>query len=90
MPVNVNVSGWKIPERLSLADSYFQKPRKIDLFIGAKTFFELIFAVQIKQSANYTFFQKGLAGQIVSGRYTPSREKTFAVNLSCQAESYIR
>ncbi|XP_064537750.1 uncharacterized protein LOC135427928 [Drosophila montana] len=59
------------------------------MLIGAETSFELLSVGQIKPGPNCPILKKTLVGWIVSGRYTPlSHEKTHAVNLSCQEESY--
>ncbi|XP_064541552.1 uncharacterized protein LOC135430712 [Drosophila montana] len=84
----VNVRASKIFENLmnQLADPYFHKLQKIDMLIGADTFFEILSAIQIKEGP---IVQNTLVGWIASGRYTPKcREKTHAVNLSWQEESY--
>ncbi|XP_051864115.1 uncharacterized protein LOC127566213 [Drosophila albomicans] len=85
----VNVSGWKIPDNIQLADPYFFKPQKIDLLIGAETFFDLLSVGQIKQGPECPILQKTNLGWIVSGRYTPGEKshQKMTVTLSYQEES---
>ncbi|KAH8338213.1 hypothetical protein KR067_007314, partial [Drosophila pandora] len=39
---SVNVKDWTLPKNLPLADPYFYKPQRIDMLIGAESFFELL------------------------------------------------
>ncbi|XP_037930540.1 uncharacterized protein LOC119665370, partial [Teleopsis dalmanni] len=63
------MSNWNVPSNLSLADPHFHKPQKIDLLLGAESFFELLSIGQIKQGTNLPILQKTLLGWIVSGKY---------------------
>ncbi|XP_037957049.1 uncharacterized protein LOC119686867 [Teleopsis dalmanni] len=65
----VSMSNWNVPSNLSLADPHFHKPQKIDLLLGAESFFELLSIGQIKQGTNLPILQKTLLGWIVSGKY---------------------
>ncbi|XP_037944366.1 uncharacterized protein LOC119677169 [Teleopsis dalmanni] len=65
----VPMSNWNVPSNLSLADPHFHKPQKIDLLLGAESFFELLSIGQIKQGTNFPTLQKTLLGWIVSGRF---------------------
>lgn len=62
-----SISEFEIPEGLSLADSRFNQPERIDLLLGAGIFWELICAGQIQLGANKPSLQKTKLGWIVSG-----------------------
>ncbi|KAH8344540.1 hypothetical protein KR059_000207, partial [Drosophila kikkawai] len=66
----VNYAQWKIPANIELADPRFHKPAKVDLLIGAESFFELLSVGQIKLGSDHPSLQKTLLGWIVSGKYT--------------------
>ncbi|XP_053968655.1 uncharacterized protein LOC128870082 [Anastrepha ludens] len=70
---NVNINGWKIPKNISLADPEFYKAQKVDLLLGAETFFELLAVGQIKASSNHPTLQKTLLGWVVSGKYASNQ-----------------
>ncbi|XP_052850685.1 uncharacterized protein LOC128261177 [Drosophila gunungcola] len=85
----VNTSGWRVPENIQLADPFFFKPQKIDMLIGAETFFELLSIGQIKQGPEFPILQKTVLGWIVSGRCASENNKNAEkmVHLSCQEEA---
>ncbi|XP_037929892.1 uncharacterized protein LOC119664680 [Teleopsis dalmanni] len=70
---NISTASWKIPANIELADPYFYKSQRIDLLLGAETFFELLSVGQIKQSPNLPTLQKTLLGWTVSGKYQSNR-----------------
>jgi predicted nicotinamide N-methyase len=37
----LNISNWKIPKDIKLADEEFNEPGSIDLFLGADLFYEM-------------------------------------------------
>ena len=57
-----------IPSNIVLADPEFNRPQRIDLLIGAETFFELLSIGQIKLGASSPIFQKTLLLWKVSGK----------------------
>lgn len=57
-----------IPANLVLADPKFNKPRKIDILIGAESFFDILSIGQIKLGPALPILQKTLLGWVVSGR----------------------
>ena len=63
-----NVNDWPIPSNLDLADSYFFKPQKIDMLLGAEVFFELLEIGQINLGNNYPIIQKTLLGWVIAGK----------------------
>ncbi|XP_037931322.1 uncharacterized protein LOC119666116 [Teleopsis dalmanni] len=70
---NISTANWKIPANIDLADPYFYKSQRIDLLLGAETFFELLSVGQIKQSPNLPTLQKTLLGWTVFGKYQSNR-----------------
>ncbi|XP_033252781.1 uncharacterized protein LOC117192220 [Drosophila miranda] len=70
----VNFAQWKIPANLQMADPQFYKPAKVDLLIGAETFFDLMCVGQLKASSEHPTIQKTLLGWIVSGKYKASAQ----------------
>ncbi|KAH8292663.1 hypothetical protein KR054_008822, partial [Drosophila jambulina] len=81
---SVNVSDWKIPKNLPLADPYFYKSQKIDMLIGAESFFELLAVGQIRQGPDYPTLQKTLLGWVVSGRFSCSEEPLVSIDNTLQ------
>lgn len=61
-----------IPSNLPLADPYFHKSHRIDILLGAETFFELLSVGQVRLGNGLPTLQKTLLGWIISGRYNPS------------------
>jgi hypothetical protein len=37
----LDISGWKIPKDIKLADDHFHEPGSIDLLLGADLFYEI-------------------------------------------------
>ncbi|XP_055918418.1 uncharacterized protein LOC129950505 [Eupeodes corollae] len=78
---------WNILSNIQLADPYFNKPQKIDLLIGADTFFELLSVGQINQGSEFPTIQKTILGWIISGKYPKgTNNNTKHCNLLCQCE----
>ncbi|XP_043064355.1 uncharacterized protein LOC122320273 [Drosophila ficusphila] len=73
---NVKPDGWKIPSSIQLADPEFYKSHRIDLFIGASMFFELLSVGQIKLAAGLPLLQNSRLGWIVTGGGSSSTEAT--------------
>ncbi|XP_061388720.1 uncharacterized protein LOC133323837, partial [Musca vetustissima] len=65
--IDNDVSKFKIPENIKLADEGFYKRSRIDLLIGAGLFFELMSVGQIRCGNISTILQKTHLGWIVSG-----------------------
>ncbi|KAH8292646.1 hypothetical protein KR054_004088, partial [Drosophila jambulina] len=70
-------------------DLHFYKSRKIDMLIGAESFFELLAVGQIRQGPDYPTLQKTLLGWVVSGRYKSAVPKQVVNSLSCSEEPLI-
>ncbi|KAH8346294.1 hypothetical protein KR084_005848, partial [Drosophila pseudotakahashii] len=86
---SVNINDWKIPKNLPLADPYFYKPQRIDLLIGAESFFELLAVRQIRQGPDFPTLQKTLLGWVVSGRYKASSPTEVVKSFSCSEELLV-
>ncbi|XP_036317443.1 uncharacterized protein LOC118732417, partial [Rhagoletis pomonella] len=83
----VNTNGWKIPQNLELADPNFFKCQKIDILLGAETFFDLLSVGQIKTSPRQPTLQKTFLGWIISGKYASSQSSSGQVSSTlCKAE----
>lgn len=65
--VVVDTAILEIPKNINLADPQFNIPGKIDLLIGAESFWELICVGQIKLGKQKQVLQKSLLGWLVSG-----------------------
>lgn len=65
--ININVSGWNIPENVQLADTLFNKPGRVDILIGAGIFFELLCVGQIRMAKGLPILQKTVFGWVVAG-----------------------
>ncbi|KAH8397359.1 hypothetical protein KR215_003384, partial [Drosophila sulfurigaster] len=64
----ITVRQLQIPANVELADPYFYKPQRIDLLLGADSFFDLLCTGQIKLNDSGPLLQKTLVGWFVSGR----------------------
>ncbi|KAH8338912.1 hypothetical protein KR067_009337, partial [Drosophila pandora] len=86
--LKIDISKWKIPHGVALADPNFHRPQGVDLLIGASLFFNLLSVGQIQLGPNHPILQKTLLGWIVSGKYlanssTPPQPVS---SLNCQEE----
>ena len=61
-----NVSDWKIPQNIQLADPEFDRSSRMDMLIGAELFFDLMCVGQIKRTDNKPVLQKSLLGWVVA------------------------
>ncbi|KAH8240250.1 hypothetical protein KR026_003143, partial [Drosophila bipectinata] len=64
----VQVLDWNLPDNIKLADPLFHKPQRIDILLGADTFFELLKEGKFKQETYGPILQNSVFGWIVSGR----------------------
>ena len=69
----INKESLGIPSNIVLTDPEFNMPQRIDLLIGAESFFELLSIWQIKLGASSPILQKMLLGWIVSGKCETSK-----------------
>ncbi|XP_055591485.1 uncharacterized protein LOC129743475 [Uranotaenia lowii] len=65
---NVNISDWKMPRNISLADPKFNITHGIDLLIGAELFFSLLESHQILLGEGLPLLQRTVLGYVVSGK----------------------
>ena len=65
---NLNVSNWKLPQNVQLADPQYNERSAIDMLIGVELFYELQSIGQIKMDNNQPRLQKTLFGWIVAGK----------------------
>ncbi|XP_067633205.1 uncharacterized protein [Eurosta solidaginis] len=63
----IDITEWKVPSNITLADDRFHKPSGIDCLIGAGVFFDLLLVGQIKLRDGLSVLQKTKLGWIVSG-----------------------
>jgi len=73
--IRVNVNDIHIPEGISLADPEFHKSSKVDLFLGAEVFFDLLCIGRIKDSRAQPTWQKTLFDWIASGNLITGNSK---------------
>ncbi|XP_037929736.1 uncharacterized protein LOC119664296, partial [Teleopsis dalmanni] len=60
---------YQVPSNTPLADEQFFKSKRVDLLLGAESFFDILSVGQIKLGENLPVLQKTLLGWIVSGKY---------------------
>nr|XP_029722737.1 uncharacterized protein LOC109623420 [Aedes albopictus] len=76
---HIDVSKWRIPRHLPLADPRFNISQGVDIIIGAELFFALMEGEQIVLASQYPILQKTVFGYIVCGKVT-----------ECAAESSVQ
>ena len=64
--MKLNVSSWKLPTDLQLADEKFNEPGSIDILIGAELFYEMLLPDQ-RTRHGYPVLQKTVLGWTLSG-----------------------
>ncbi|XP_062704294.1 uncharacterized protein LOC134286658 [Aedes albopictus] len=79
--VPVNISDWKFPAEIVLADPSFNQPRDVDLLIGAEHFFEILKQAQMKLSAELPALHETQFGWVVAGAMEDSGDEV--VNVLC-------
>ncbi|XP_058816162.1 uncharacterized protein LOC131679450 [Topomyia yanbarensis] len=65
---HIDVSRWRIPRNLPLADPQFNVSQGVDIIIGAELFFNLLDNQQLSLAAGYPILQKTVLGYIVCGK----------------------
>jgi hypothetical protein len=66
----LDISTWRIPKDIKLADDQFNQPRTIDILLGADLFYELLLPNR-RTCSNHPVLQETVLGWIISGR-TPA------------------
>ncbi|XP_065094366.1 uncharacterized protein LOC135714877, partial [Ochlerotatus camptorhynchus] len=79
--VPVDISEWKFPSGIVLADPSFNEPREVDLLIGAELFFKILKQAQLKLSDNLPVLYETQFGWIIAGALEESEEEV--VNVLC-------
>lgn len=69
--VSFDVSQWKIPRNICLADAEFNVQDKVDILLGNDVFFRILLMKQIR-NANMPILQNTRLGWIVGGSFIPS------------------
>jgi hypothetical protein len=64
----MDISTWKIPHQLDLADDMFHQCGSIDILIGADTFYEILLPIRKARPGNYPVLQETVLGWTISGR----------------------
>ncbi|NEV48973.1 DUF1759 domain-containing protein, partial [Wolbachia pipientis] len=67
-PAHINVSNFKIPNNIRLADPQFHVPGSIDILIGAEIFWQLLCIGQIRVNKSLPILQKTQLGWIIGGK----------------------
>lgn len=81
----IDISSWKLPANIPLADEKFYQSGRIDLLLGTEAFFEVLAVGQIKLAPNLPILQKTLFGWVASGRYRESQQAAPVCLLSSEA-----
>jgi hypothetical protein len=66
--VKLDISNWKIPNDIKLADELFNHPEKVDLLIGSELFHEMLQSGRLRLPGNYPILQETVLGWIVAGQ----------------------
>lgn len=70
--VPVNVSEWKFPNGIVLADPNFIEPRDVHLLISTELFFEILKQTRIKLSEKLPALYETQFGWVIAGAYDES------------------
>lgn len=79
---HIDVTRWRIPRNLPLADPNFNISQGIDMIIGAELFFSLLQQQQIALDSGYPLLQKTVLGYIICGKLENSTSRSHAVQSS--------
>jgi hypothetical protein len=66
--VKLDISDWKIPTDLQLADEAFNQPAAVDILIGADVFYETVCPGRKTRPEKYPVLQETMIGWTVSGK----------------------
>ncbi|XP_062542316.1 uncharacterized protein LOC134210285 [Armigeres subalbatus] len=73
---HIDISRWRIPRHLPLADPQFNISQGVDIIIGAALFFDLLQHEQIFITPGYPKLQKTVLGYIVCGKLEQPMNET--------------
>jgi len=86
---NIDTENWSIPMDIKLADSRFCKPKKIDLLIGADSYWEIMCSVNFKFNDRDPYLQQNMFGWIIVGPVNDCSSKTNSTScLAVSANNY--
>lgn len=86
----VDVSKIKLPKNITLADSTYHIPAKIDLLLGADVFWDLLSSEQIRLGKDLPVLQNSMFGWLLSGPVMCSNQNTNQTKLVCNFSHEIR
>jgi len=66
-PSKLDITSWKIPKDIRLADEHFDQPGSIDLLIGADFFYEMLQSGRHICPGNFPGLQETVLGWTISG-----------------------
>ncbi|XP_075157834.1 uncharacterized protein LOC142231101 [Haematobia irritans] len=69
--LDINTRGWNLPTPMDLADEHFYQSQRIDLLLGAESFFEVLRPGRIKLGLSLPILQETSFGWVISGSYRP-------------------
>ncbi|XP_055634088.1 uncharacterized protein LOC129774380 [Toxorhynchites rutilus septentrionalis] len=85
---NIDITHWRIPPHLLLADPHFHISQGVDVIIGAELFFTLLEKEQISIDVGCPLLQKTVLGYIFCGKFTEKVPCTLALaSHYCSGES---
>ncbi|XP_055615030.1 uncharacterized protein LOC129761337 [Toxorhynchites rutilus septentrionalis] len=79
----VDVSSFKFPSDIVLADPSFSQPGPIDLIFGVENFYDLLRDGQLQNGPGEPILQNTALGWVVSGKVRSGRIKSSVINLAC-------
>jgi hypothetical protein len=72
----IDLSSWKLPPTIALADPQFGTPQQIDVLIGAVVFYELFTNNQLKINDKLPQLQETVFGWVIAGKFDSPTTQT--------------
>jgi hypothetical protein len=72
----IDISSWKFPQTIALADPQFGTTQQIDVLIGAESFYELFTNNQLKINNKLPPLQEAVFGWVISGKVASPNTQT--------------
>ncbi|XP_023223405.1 uncharacterized protein LOC111624721 [Centruroides sculpturatus] len=89
--VKVNISDWKHIKNIDLADSAFNKPREIDILLGADYYHDVLTSTPIVKESNRPYLQLTRFGWVVSGPVGQQLEDKVICNfVTCNTDKILK
>ncbi|XP_043071692.1 uncharacterized protein LOC122322695 [Drosophila grimshawi] len=85
--INIDISTWKMPENIVLADEKFYQSRHIDMLLATEAFFDILSVGQVKLDTTGPMLQKTLFGWVVTGKCHPQQSRELAASFKLGATS---